>query len=275
MFNKMVIIMQNVYFSFFGLLLLGCSAAKEPTTTPASTKPKLLWSDEFDYQGLPDPALWTYDVGGQGWGNQELQFYTEKRLENARVEGGNLIIEARKEKMEGNNYTSARLVTRGKKPIRYGRVEVRAKLPRGVGTWPAIWMLGNNISTVSWPLCGEIDVMEHVGFDQDRVHGSVHTQAYHHSIGTHKSANRVLPGVSDNFHVYAVNWTPNRIDISMDGATYFTFAKESNDPAKWPFDQDMFLLLNIAVGGAWGGQKGVDDLVFPQRMEVDYVRVYE
>lgn len=263
-------------FSPGNLLLFAALFLVFSCETPRNMKKsQLLWRDEFDKPGLPDPNIWGYEVGGHGWGNQESQFYTENRLENARVENGVLIIEARKENWQQSKYTSARLVTSGKKSIRYGRVEVRAKLPSGVGSWPAIWMLGDNRRTAGWPTCGEIDIMEHVGFDQDRVHGSVHTKAYHHSIGTQKTANRMLKGVSDAFHVYALKWTPDTIELFMDGQHYFTFKKESAEVEKWPFDQGMYLLLNVAVGGFWGGQKGIDDNIFPLRMEVDYVRVYK
>lgn len=243
---------------------------------------ELLWSDEFDYTGLPDSTLWSYDVGGHGWGNQELQYYTERRPENARVEDGHLIIEARRDGWEGHEYTSARLVTKGKRDWTYGRVEVRAKLPSGRGTWPAIWMLASQreYGEAYWPDNGEIDIMEHVGFDPDVVHASVHTRAYYHSIGTQKTSTISVPSARSDFNVYAMEWTPEEIRAYVNGEHYYTFVNErlTNPDAgyeAWPFDRPFHLLLNIAVGGTWGGQQGVDTTIWPQRMEVDYVRVYQ
>ena len=234
---------------------------------------KLVWSDEFDKPGLPDSSKWGYDVGGTGWGNQELQFYTKDRPENARVEDGHLIIEARKEPWEGKNYTSARLVTRGKEEWQHGKIEVRAKLPQGRGSWPAIWMLAAT-NPMRWPDDGEIDIMEHVGYDQGKVHGSVHCKKYYHSIGTQKTGNIMVPDCSKKFHVYGVEWDKNNVKISMDDKTYFEFQNEGTGYEAWPFDNKMFLLLNVAVGGNWGGVQGVDETIWPQRMEVDYMRAY-
>ncbi len=234
---------------------------------------QLVWSDEFDYEGLPDPEKWSYDIGYIA--NNEKQYYTESRLENARVEEGNLIIEARKESWEDFDYTSARLVTRGKESWTYGRFEVRARLPTGTGTWPAIWMLGTNISEVGWPACGEIDIMENVGFDPHMVHGNVHTQAYNHTKGTHKGDEIELEQPWEEFHVYAIEWFEDRIDFFVDDTKYFTFEKESDDDDVWPFDKPHYLLLNLAIGGDWGGIEGIDDELFPHRFHIDYVRVYE
>ena len=250
------------------------------TTTPASTTPvarTLVWADEFDKAGLPDPAKWTYDVGGNGWGNNELEYYTDKRSENARVEDGKLIIEARKEDYKGSKYTSARLLTKGKTDWKYGRVEALAKLPKGVGTWPAIWMLGEKVATAGWPLGGEIDIMEHVGFDEGVVHGTVHSEAYNHVKGTQKGGDTKLNDVTSAFHLYAIEWTADKIDFFVDDHKYYSVQKSvlGNAEAQWPFDQPFFLIMNLAVGGGWGGQKGVDETIWPQRMEVDYVRVYQ
>ena len=238
---------------------------------------ELVWSDEFEVDGLPDAAKWGYDVGGNGWGNQELQYYTEGRMENARVEDGHLIIEALRESFGGREYTSARLVTRGKGDWTYGRVEVRAKLPAGRGTWPAIWMLPTEgiYGDGGWPDNGEIDIMEHVGFDPENIHGTVHTEAYNHTKGTQRGGSRQVPGALDEFHDYAVEWSPTRIEFMIDDVVYFRFFNENSGWEAWPFDRPFHLLLNIAVGGSWGGLQGIDDTVFPARMEVDYVRVYE
>jgi len=248
--------------------------------SPARTRLRLVWSDEFAYTGLPDPKKWAYDVGGHGWGNKELQFYTARRKENARVEGGHLIIEARRERWEGSEYTAARLVSRGKGDWTYGRFEVRAKLPSGRGTWPAIWMLPTGWTYGSWPSSGEIDIMEHVGFDPDVVHASVHTRAYNHTINTQKTAQIKIPTSRSEFNVYAVEWTPKEIRGFVNDQLYFTFRNErltntAADYRQWPFDKPFHLLLNLAVGGNWGGQQGVDASIWPQRFEIDYVRVYQ
>ena len=245
---------------------------------PSAVAWRTVWADEFDKDGPPDPAKWHYEVGGNGWGNRELQFYTDGRAENARVERGLLIIEARKEEWEGKPYTSARLNSRD--AWTHGRIEVRAKLPRGRGSWPAIWMLPlrGTYAKGGWPDNGEIDIMEHVGFDPNVVHASVHTRAYNHVDRTQRSAQVTVPGAQDAFHVYAIEWTPEEIRAFVDDRQYFAFRNErltnpEADWRHWPFDREFRLLLNIAVGGNWGGQKGVDETIWPQRMEIDYVRV--
>jgi beta-glucanase (GH16 family) len=241
---------------------------------------RLVWADEFDYAGVPDPKKWDYDVGGHGWGNEELQFYTARRQKNARVENGHLVIEARREHWQGRDYTSARLVSRGKGDWTYGRFEVSAKLPSGRGTWPAVWMLPTGQSYGGWPNSGEIDFMEHVGFDPDVIHASVHTLAYNHKINTQKTAQLTVANARTQFNVYAVEWTPEEIRGFVNDQLYFTFRNErltdaTADYRQWPFDKPFHLLLNLAVGGTWGGQKGVDPVIWPQRLEIDYVRVYE
>jgi len=237
----------------------------------------LVWSDEFDYEGLPEFTKWDYDTGGSGWGNNELQYYTSDQ--NAYVTEGNLVIEARKEEYEGKGYTSARLVTRGKGDWQYGKIEVRAKLPAGCGTWPAIWMLPTDWEYGAWPSSGEIDIMEHVGYNQNNIHASIHTQSYYHKINTQKTSTKVVDGASEDFHIYSIEWLPDKILAYIDGEQYFSFEpsklKKSPTYKEWPFDKRMHLLLNIAVGGDWGGAKGIDDAVFPVQMLVDYVRVYQ
>jgi beta-glucanase (GH16 family) len=235
---------------------------------------KLVWSDEFNYSGLPDKTKWNYDVGGGGWGNNELQYYTKDRLENARVENGHLIIEARREKWDNRDYTSARLVTKGKGDWQFGKIEVKARIPGGLGTWPAIWMLGST-TPLKWPDDGEIDIMEHVGYNEGTLHGSVHCRKYHHSIGTQKTATIAVPDITTAFHVYQVEWDKDSVHIGIDGNNYFRFANERSGYEAWPFDNKMHLLLNVAVGGNWGGQKGVDSTIWPRKMEIDYVRVYQ
>ena len=233
-----------------------------------------LWQDEFDNAGAPDSKNWDYDTGGNGWGNKELQNYT-RNAKNARVENGKLIIEAHNENSASNNYSSARLITKNKRDWTYGKFEIRAKIPQGTGTWPAIWMLATNqtYGTSYWPDNGEIDIMEHVGFDPTRVHGNIHTKAYNHSINTNKGNSVLVPTALTDFHVYTTEWTPESIKILVDDKDYFTFKRDGGWQV-WPFDKPFHLIMNIAVGGEWGGQKGVDNTIFPQRMEIDYVRVY-
>ena len=251
-------------------LAVSWSAAQseEPNTT-------LVWSDEFDYTGLPDPEKWGYDVGGHGWGNNELQYYTEAREANARVGNGVLTIEARKESYQGSDYTSARLITKNKGDWLYGRFEIRAKLPEGRGTWPAVWMLPTDWVYGGWPRSGEIDIMEHVGYDQNNIHATIHTEDFNHMKGTQVGSSIMASNVAEEFHVYAMEWRPDRIDAFLDGERYFTVTDTGGGIGAWPFDQRFHLLLNIAVGGNWGGAQGVDPSIFPQTMEVDYVRVYE
>jgi beta-glucanase (GH16 family) len=257
------------------LLVLLCFSAFFCLRRPTGTKGRqLVWSDEFNEPGPPDPAKWGYNVGGHGWGNRELQYYTDADPDNARVENGNLVVEARKETFGDNAYTSARLVSRTKGEWTYGRVEARAKLPSGRGTWPAIWMLPT-VEKMDWPEDGEIDIMEYVGFNPGVVHGTVHTKAYNHSIGTQKGGQVTVPDASTAFHVYAIEWTPDRIDWFVDDKPYYSFTNDkAGKKETWPFNGPFHLIFNLAVGGNWGGQKGVDESIWPQRMEVDWVRVY-
>jgi beta-glucanase (GH16 family) len=235
---------------------------------------RLVWQDEFNYTGHPDSSKWVEETGGDGWGNHELQYYTSGNLGNARVGNGVLTIQAKKEPYKSNKYTSAKLITRGKQEWNYGRIEVKAKLPKGRGTWPAIWMLAAN-KPLKWPDDGEIDIMEHVGFNPGYVHGSVHCKKYYHVIGTQKTDTTIVPDFSDAFHVYSMQWNKDSLTVGIDGKDFFKFANEHSGYDAWPFDNKFYLILNIAVGGDWGGAKGVDDEIFPQKMEIDYVRVYQ
>lgn len=260
---------------FCTLTIVAFCQCKNAQKEDNSSKEKLVWSDEFNYTGLPDSTKWGYDVGGTGWGNNEKQYYTKNRLENASVKNGVLNITARKEHFEGMEYTSARLVTKNKGDWKYGRFEIRAKLPKGRGVWPAIWMLSTDWKYGSWPASGEIDIMENVGYLPDSVFGTVHTRAYNHSIGTQKGTKTYRNDLSEAFHTYILDWRENEIKIFVDQEHYFTFNNENKTFSEWPFDQPFHLLLNIAVGGNWGGKMGIDDSIFPQTMEVDYVRVYQ
>jgi beta-glucanase (GH16 family) len=233
-----------------------------------------VWSDEFDTPGRPDPAKWGYEVGFIR--NNEKQYYTNDRRENARVEDGSLIIESRKEAYKDNaQYTSASLTTEGKAQWTGGRIEVRAKLPTGRGTWPAIWMLGTNIRQVGWPTCGEIDIMENVGFNPEMIHANIHTQSYNHVRGTGKGSKITISTPWEGFHIYAVEWFEDHMDFFVDNIKYFSFKNEDTGNAVWPYDKPHYLIINTAIGGAWGGQKGIDDSIFPQKYYIDYVRVYE
>lgn len=251
----------------------------EVLTRPADYT--LVWADEFDKAGLPDTSKWGYDTHANkgGWYNNELQYYSGPRKENARVEGGRLIIEVRKERRSsepdygGQDYSSTRLITNGKASWTYGFFEIRAKLPCGKGIWPAIWTLGTTGG--GWPSNGEIDILEHVGWDPGRVHGNIHTKAYNHTIHTQKGAWTMVPSTCSDFHDYQVLWTKDRIVIGVDGKGYMAFDKPAHaNKDQWPFDAPQYLLLNIAVGG-WGGVQGIDAAAFPGKMEVAYVRIYQ
>ena len=242
---------------------------------PTAAGWKLKWSEEFNYKGLPDSSKWSYAEGGKGYGNNELQYYTKADTNNVIVKNGKLFITALKETRDKNNYTSARLNTKDKAEFMYGRIEISAKLPAGRGTWPAIWMLGKNRKEVSWPECGEIDIMEHVGYNPDSIHGTVHTKAYNHIKGTQKGKAIFIENPYTEFNTYAIEWTPEKIDFLVNNVVYNHIENEHLSSAEWPFDQPFYLILNLAVGGNWGGKMGVDDTVFPATMEVDYIRVFE
>ncbi len=237
---------------------------------------RLVWSDEFDTDGLPDPAKWAYDTGMNkaGWHNRELQYYAGPRLENAAVKAGRLVISARKESLSsardwgGQRYTSTRLITQGKRDWTYGFFEIRAKLPCGQGTWPAIWMLNRD---VVWPAGGELDIMEHIGREPGRVFSTVHTAAGHGGKGS--GAARQVSDACTAFHDYQMHWTAETIRFGIDGVPHFEYRNPRQGSERWPFDAPQFLILNIAVGGDLGG--AVDDGVFPVSMEVEHVRVYQ
>ena len=238
---------------------------------------KLIWSEEFDYTGFPDSTKWSYDTEGNvyQWGNNEAQYYTSGRKENAWVSDGVLRITALKEPMEGRSYTSARLITKGKGDWLYGRFEIRAKLPTGRGTWPAIWMLPTDWEYGDWPKSGEIDIMENVGYDPDTIVDSSHTEKYNHAIGTQKNAKIACPDCYKAFQVYALEWEEDEYRLYVDDQLYFTFKNEGTGYEVWPYDKRFHILLNLAIGGNWGGQKGIDDSLFPHVFEIDYVRVYK
>lgn len=275
----------------------GAAALAQPAATPpASSAPttsaeqeilpgyRLVWADEFSTNGLPDATRWRYDThrNRQGWYNDERQYYAAGRLQNSRIENGHLIIEAHAERLDRRQfpdwgrqrYTSARLYTKGVQAWTYGFFEIRAKLPCAVGSWPAIWMLPEDDS-IPWPNGGEIDIMEHVGHVPGEINQTVHTQAYNHILNTHRFAKFMVPDACDTMHRYQLLWTPDFVLTGMNDQPKFMFRRDTDDRARWPFDRPMHLLLNIAVGGSWGGQRGIDDAAFPARFEIDYVRVYQ
>lgn len=228
----------------------------------------MVFSDEFNTNGAPDSSKWGYETGNgeDGWGNKELQYYTN-RPQNVKVQDGVLRITAIKEIYMGSSYTSARLLTRGKYSFKYGRIEIRAKFPAGVGTWPAAWMLGDNIAVAGWPGCGETDIVEHLGRDLNKIYGTLHYPG--HSGGSADGKTTIIPDATTAFHTYAVDWTPASIKIYVDAQLYHTVANS----AALPFNQNFFILLNMAMGGNFGG--AVDPAVNSATFEVDYVRVYQ
>jgi len=262
-----ILVAMQLRLTVLALLVLSLPSA-------AQGKWKLVWSDEFNgpANSAPDPAKWVYDLGAGGWGNNELETYTHD-LENAHVDGeGNLVIRALRSEQR---YTSARLKTQGKFAVTFGKIEARMKLPHGQGLWPAFWMLGADISTAHWPTCGEIDIMEQIGKEPSKVHGTLHGPDY--SGGNGITAEFSLPGnekFSDRFHTFSVVWTPASVEFLVDSVSYAKTSAEDLKEKKWVFNKPFFLLLNLAVGGNW--PKNPDaSTEFPQTMTVDYIRVYQ
>lgn len=265
--------------------LIVCCSTSAWAATPSGFE--LVWSDEFNYEGAPDPSKWTYEEGIIR--NHEAQYYTRDRRENVRVENGTLVIEARKEDfknprfdpgtkdwrhdVEVAHYTSGSVITQGKASWRYGRIEIRAKIPQGLGVWPALWTLGINIPEVDWPRCGEIDILEFVGHDPERIHAHVHyaVEGKHQAKGGKIRTLRPF----DDFHVYTVEWDEERIRIFFDETEYFCAAlDEVGGPGEDnPFRKPHYLMMNLALGGSWG--KEIDDRILPQRFLIDYVRIYQ
>jgi beta-glucanase (GH16 family) len=245
----------------------GQTASKSTQITVAVAQ-SLVFSDEFDANGAPDPSKWGYDIGtgSGGWGNNELQYYTN-RLDNAFVSNGTLKIKAIKENFSGSAYTSARILTQNKFSFKYGKVEVKAKLPAGVGTWPAVWMLGSNITTVSWPACGEIDIMEHKGSQLNKIYGTVHHPA--RFGGNADGGTRDITNATTEFHIYTMEWNATSIKFLVDGNVFHTVANTSS----LSFNQNFFLIMNLAMGGTFGG--AVESGFNNATMEIDYIRVYQ
>ncbi|MFM6949083.1 MAG: family 16 glycosylhydrolase [Aquirufa sp.] len=261
-----------LFISFFLLSFQEKSTqSKKKKDYTFSQKP--IWSDEFNQGTKPDLAKWSYDLGAGGWGNNELQYYTSGA--NASIQNGILSITAKKESIESGTFSSARLVTKGKGDWLYGRFEARIRVPKGRGTWPAFWMLPTDQVYGNWPNSGEIDIMEHVGYDPNVVHCTVHTGAFNHTKGTQVGVKKQVATADSEFHVYRVDWTPDYIQGFIDDELFYSFKNDSQDASHWPFNKRFHLILNLAVGGNWGGAKGVDESVFPLTYDIDYVRVYE
>jgi beta-glucanase (GH16 family) len=263
-------------------LFRGCAGGTVMETPPPGANYVLSWSDEFGGANgsAPDPGKWSYDLGGGGWGNNELESYTS-RSQNVQVSGGNLVMTAQQENYTGadgitRNYTSARLKTQGLFSQGYGRFEARMQIPSGQGMWPAFWMLGSNITTIGWPGCGEIDIMENIGKEPGTIHGSLHAPSSVAPTASLSSAFSLPAGqnFADGFHVYAIEWEPGVVRFYVDAHLYGTFTP-AQVPAggTWAFDHPFFIILNVAVGGDWPGSPDATTK-FPQQMLVDYVRVY-
>lgn len=268
--------MNNLKFVFFlsimsTVVLQSCSTDEKQTVI---TKTQLVMSDEFDVNGAPNSTLWGYNIGtgSNGWGNNELQYYTD-RSQNIKVEDGMLKITALNESYLGSSYTSARILTKGKFQQQYGRIEARIKLPRGKGLWPAFWMLGANSDTVAWPQCGEIDIMEYLGSNPTTVLGTVHGPGY--SGGTAISKSYTLPNsrFDTDFHIFGIEWDENYINYYVDDVLYNQITPE-DVPGEWVFNKPFYIILNMAVGGNLPGSPNAETS-FPQTMYVDYVRIYQ
>lgn len=257
-----------VKLALLGLMFNGCSTAGEY---------KLVWNDEFDDSGLPDSSKWAYDTEGNefGWGNNEAQYYTTKNIKNAHVNNGVLNITALKDSFENKAYTSARLIS--KSDWQYGRIEVHAKLPAGRGTWAAIWMMPQDwtYKVGNWPNVGEFDIMEHVGHDAGVIHASAHSKDYQWQKGTQKTATMLVEKATEEFHTYTWEWEADVVKAYVDDSLYFEYINEGLGKNKWPYEKPFYLILNVAIGGAWGALEGIDNEAFPQTMEIDYVRVYQ
>lgn len=274
--------MAIIFFS----TIISCKSDDSPTPPVVIVEPEpepvidenfdnLVWSDDFNDDGAPDSGKWAFELGDGcpnlcGWGNQEAQYYTD-RPENIVIENGVLKIIAKRESLGGSSFTSARIKTQGKFEFTYGKIEVRAKLPFGDGTWPAIWMLGSNINSVGWPRCGEMDIMEHAGKNLGKISSAIHTVSS--SGNTVNKGEITVSNVESEFHIYGLRWTREKLEFSVDGNVYYTYNPASKNVETWPFTEKQFLLLNVAMGGTFGGN--IDSNFTESSMEIDYVKVYQ
>ncbi len=240
-------------------------------TVYVNDEPQLVWFDEFDVDGAPNSSKWGFDIGAGGWGNGESQYYTD-RSENVIVENGLLKITAKKESYQGSDYTSTRMISKDKYEFTYGKIEVKAKLPEGAGTWPAIWLLGANIDTVGWPSCGEIDIMEHWGHNPTIVSSATHTPSCSGGCPDTSVGETTVSDYSTEFHVYGLEWTENKLRFFLDDNFLYEYNPAVKDASTWPFDNPHFFILNIAMGGSWFS---IDENFSESTMEIDYVRVYQ
>ncbi len=258
------------------VMLLTVSGCETDDVQTVATLTNLVMADEFDTEGTPNPSIWTYDIGrgpnGDGWGNQELQYYTD-RTDNVKIDNGLLLITAKEESFEGASYTSARLVTRGLFEQAYGRFEARIRLPYGKGLWPAFWLLGNDCDQNIWPQCGEIDIMEYLGDSPTVTFGSVHGPGYSAGEAETKEYELENDRFDTGFHVFGIEWGPDYINYYVDGDLYNRITPD-DVPGEWVFDHPFYIILNVAVGGSFPGSPN-EETTFPQTMLVDYVRVYE
>ena len=283
---------MRIHFLVFAIyIFILCSCSEEEDKAQGndqaptfSSNWEMLWSDEFDGEDL-DLSKWNKLSWRPGWVNNELQAYTERDT-NIFLESGFLVLQGLIDPgfsgtdYNGNDYnadyTSGRVNTDGKFSTTYGRFDIRAKLPKGKGSWPAIWMLGESINSIGWPDCGEIDIMEHVGYDEGMIHGSIHTEEYNHMYNTQRSGSKYIENVTSTFHVYSLEWSPFYLRYLIDDEPFFFVYNDSKgDNSKWPFDDPHYIILNLAIGGDWGGVQGISTSEFPMRMMVDYVRVFK
>jgi beta-glucanase (GH16 family) len=278
--NRNLMLIKGLVFKSLFLVLpifviSSCSSDEKQTVAQFT---KLVMQDEFTKEGAPDNTIWGYDLGtgnsdtGAGWGNNELQSYTN-RTENVKVENGYLLITAKKESVNGASYTSARLTTKGKFEQAYGRFEARIRLPYGQGMWPAFWLLGGNIDEVGWPQCGEIDIMEYRGQEPTKVLGTVHGPGYSGGASISKSYSLLNDRFDTDFHVFGIEWGPKYINYYIDDVLYNQITP-ADVPGEWVFDHPFYIVINLAVGGSFVGAPNAQT-IFPQTMLVDYVRVYK
>lgn len=262
--------MKRLFLGLCGFLSL---VAATPGQAQQRDGWRLVWSDEFDGPRL-DESKWVFEVQRPGWVNNEAQNYTDHRPENARVENGRLVIEGRRDWFQGHEYSSARLKTQGRASWTYGRIEARIKVPGGRGSWPAFWMMPDDCHR-GWPACGEMDIMENVGYDGDLFHSTTHSAAHNWMKGNQKTAAKRVDRGADGFHIYAMEWFSDRVDFFVDGQLYHTVRNEGWGDDVWPFNKNFYVILNLAIGGSWGGAQGIDPNIWPRQMLVDYVRVYQ
>lgn len=261
---------------FFAAAIMCCGWASAQKSKSKTNNWKLIWSDEFNYTGLPDAGKWSYQTGKSGWGNNELQNYLAEDPSTANVKNGCLHVTANRQ-INGTDtsYTSARLLTKNKGDWKYGKIEVRAKVARGQGICSAIWMMPTEGKYGGWPASGEIDIMEYVPWNKDSIFQTIHTGAYNHIKGTQKGARTYVNDAPADFHTYGIEWTPEAINYFLDGVFRYSFPNEHKTSAEWPYDNAFHLITNISVGGKFEGRQGLATAVFPVTMMIDYIRVFE